>query len=385
MKTSTMAVIAVAAALLSVVAAPAAVACDKSQLDGDAPAHPGPRAQLSGSLTPAAVRAATRTVANWELDRARPCFGRTWTWGALYAGFMAAARALDDAHLRAAMLSMATKFQWRLRVPLPIADDQAVAQTYLELYLRAPAHQRIAPTQRALEALMAGAGPPIPAGQAPIPWWWCDALFMAPPVWARMYAATHDRRYLGYLDEHFWQTSDLLYDRHRHLYYRDITFLHKTDPRGHPIFWSRGEGWVMAGLARTLAYLPRSDPEYGRYRTQLQQMAAAVAALQDPKNGLWHSELLDARDYPQPEVSGSALITFALAWGVTHGVLARATYMPVIANAWRGLVGQIYADGRLGNIQPIGAAPAHYPPSSSYNFGVGAFLLAGAQIVDLVR
>lgn len=112
-------------------------------------------------------------------------------------------------------------------------------------------------------------------------------------------------------------------------------------------------------------------------------MAGAVAALQDPKGGLWHSDMLDPEDYPQPEVSGSALMTFALAWGVTHHILDRATYMPVIAKAWRGLVGQIYADGRLGNIQQIGAAAAHYAPSSSYNYGVGAFLLAGAQVVDL--
>ena len=76
-------------------------------------------------------------------------------------------------------------------------------------------------------------------------------------------------------------------------------------------------------------------------------------------------------------------MTFELAWGVNHGVLDRATYQPVIARAWRGLVGQIYADGRLGNIQQTGAAPAHYLPSSSYTYGVGAFLLAGAQVEQL--
>jgi rhamnogalacturonyl hydrolase YesR len=64
-------------------------------------------------------------------------------------------------------------------------------------------------------------------------------------------------------------------------------------------------------------------------------------------------------------------------------VLRDATYKPVIAKAWRGLVEQIYADGRLGNIQQTGAAPAHYLPSSSYNYGVGAFLLAGAQVEEL--
>lgn len=355
---------------------------DISRHFGSAPANPGPRAKLSGSLRPAAVRGAMSKVAKWELGQAQPYFDRIWTSSALYDGFLAASKALNDPRYHDAVLSMAEGFHWELRSPHPNADDQSVAQSYLELYLEHPAPERIEPAQTALAAVIGGAGPPIPHNQAQIPWWWCDALFMAPPVWVRMYAATRDRKYLDYLHEHFWQTSDLLYDTRRHLYFRDITFLRKTDSRGNPIFWSRGNGWVMGGIARTLDYLPESDPDYDRYVAQLRQMAAAVVPLQDA-NGLWHSNLLDAEDYPQPEVSGSSLITFALAWGVNHGVLDRATYMPVIAKAWRGLVGQIYADGRLGNIQQTGAAPAHYLPSSSYDYGVGAFLMAGAQVVDL--
>jgi rhamnogalacturonyl hydrolase YesR len=198
-----------------------------------------------------------------------------------------------------------------------------------------------------------------------------------------MTAATDDPKYLDYVDKHWRETSDLLYDPQRHLYYRDVTYLHKTGERGNPIFWSRGNGWVMGGLARTLEYLPKDRPSRSFYENQLREMATAVVPLQDPKSGLWHSDLLDASDYPQPETSGSALITFALAWGVNHGVLDDATYKPVIAKAWRGLVEQIFADGRLGNIQQTGAAPAHYLPSSSYNYGIGAFLLAGAQVAEL--
>ena len=112
-------------------------------------------------------------------------------------------------------------------------------------------------------------------------------------------------------------------------------------------------------------------------------MAAEVASIQDPKDGLWHADMLDGIDFPQPEVSGSAFITLALAWGVDHGVLDRTRYMPVIAKGWRGLVGEIYADGRLGNIQQTGAYPAHYLPTSSYNYGVGAFLAAGEQVAKL--
>lgn len=356
---------------------------DISRHFGSAPTNPGPRAKLSGSLNPSDVRAAMSKVANWQLKVAQPYFGRIWTWGVLYSGFMAASPALHDPRYRDAMEKMAEKFDWKLDSPHPDANGQSLAQTYLELYLEKPAPQKIAPTQAALNSVIKGYGPPIPPNQAQIPWWWCDALFMGPPAWTRMYAATHEKKYLNYLDKNFWETSDLLYDKHWHLYHRDITYIHKTDKRGKPIFWSRGEGWVMAGIARTLEYLPKSDPDYGRYEKQLRQMAAAVAKIQDPKDGMWHADMLDPQDFPQPETSGSSLITFALAWGVNNGVLNRAKYMPVIAKAWRGLVGQIYASGRLGNIQQTGAQPAHYLPSSSYTYGVGGFLMAGAQVVDL--
>ncbi len=324
-----------------------------------------------------------RKVADWELAWSQPYFDRIWTWSVLYSGFMATSSALDDAKYRDAMDAMAEKFQWQLRSQHPNADDQSVGQTYLDLYLLQPTPEKLAPTQAALDDLLAGGAARIPSEQAQIPWWWCDALFMAPPVWSRMYAATHETKYLDYLDKHWWETSKLLYDPQRHLYFRDITFLHKTDERGNPIFWSRGNGWVMAGIARTLDEMPADYPDRGKYEAQLREMAAAVVPLEDAHSGLWHADLLDPTDYPQPENSGSALMTFAMAWGVSHGVLDRATYLPVIAKAWRGLVGDIYADGRIGNIQQTGAAPAHYLPSSSYTYGVGAFLLAGAQVEEL--
>lgn len=356
---------------------------DISRHFGDAPANPGPKARLSGALKPADVRMAMRKVADWELGWSQTYFDRIWTWNVLYSGFMSASPALDDSKYRDAMQAMAEKFHWELRSEVPNADDQGLGQMYLELDLLAPSPERVASTQAALDRLLGGANAAIPENQAKIPWWWCDALFMAPPVWSRMYAVTHDRKYLDYIDQHWWETSDLLYDKQRHLYYRDVTFLHKTDEKGNPVFWSRGNGWVMGGIARVLDYLPEDDKDRGRYVQQLREMAAAVAALQDKRTGLWHSDLLDPEDYPQPEVSGSALMTFALAWGVNHGMLDRAKYLAVVAKAWRGLVAQVYADGRLGNIQQTGAAPAHYLPSSSYTYGVGGFLLAGAQVEQL--
>lgn len=357
---------------------------DTARHFGDAPQDPGPRAtNLSTSIKSQAVTRAMRKVGDWELERGQPYFDRIWTSSALYTGFMAAASALPEPRYRDAMLAMGEKYDWQLRSALPNADDQSVGQTYLELYMQQHDAQMRQPTQTALDALLNSPPIPVPRGQANIPWWWCDALFMAPPVWARMYAATRDAKYLRYLETNWWQTSTLLYDPSRHLYYRDATYLHKTGEDGKPVFWSRGNGWVMAGIARTYAYLPANDPNRAKLAAQLRAMAAAVAALQDPRNGLWHSNLLDAADYPLPEVSGSSLMTYALAWGIHEHLLSRKTYMPVVAKAWAGMVQQVYADGRLGCIQQTGAAPAHYLPSSSYDYGVGGFLLAGSAILSL--
>ena len=98
------------------------------------------------------------------------------------------------------------------------------------------------------------------------------------------------------------------------------------------------------------------------------------------KDGLWRPALLDADSYPLPEVSGSAFITYAMAYGVNEGILDRATYWPAVEKAWAGLLTHVYADGRLGSIQPVGAAPGAFTETTSYVYGVGAYLLAGSEI-----
>ncbi len=353
---------------------------DTARHFGDAPANPGPiTVDLSPSITPAAIDKATRKVADWELNRAQPYFDRIWTWSVLYSGFMAASESTGDPKYRDAMTTMSQTFDWSLRSRLPNADDQSVAQTYLELYLLdgKTDTRKIAPTRSDLDAVMKLNT--LKPGDPRLPWWWCDSLFMAPPVWARMYAATGDRSYIDYIDNQWKRTSDLLYDKDEHLYARDESYKSKREPNGQKVFWSRGEGWVMAGIARTLDYLPQDDPHRTFYVTQLQEMAARVAGLQG-SDGLWTSALLDRQNYPEPEISGSALMTYAMTWGVNEGVLDAKTYRPVIERAWQGMLQHVYADGRLGCIQQTGAEPAYYLPGSSYNYGVGAYLLAASEL-----
>jgi len=360
------------------------IATNEARHFGDAPDNPGPLAtDLSYSIKPKAVAKAMRKVADWQLERSQPYFDRIWTWSVLYSGFMAASDSLGDPKYRDAMMAMAQKFDWKLRSHLPNADDQSVGQTYLELYLLKKDPAMIKPTQEELEDILAAPRETAIPGKE-IAWWWCDALFMAPPVWSRMYAATGDRKYIDYLDEEWAKTSDRLYDTKEHLYFRDSTYLTRTEANGKKMFWSRGNGWVMGGIVRTLQYLPKDDPARAKYIEQLKEMAASVAAIQSP-DGLWRAGLLNPGDYDLPEISGSALITFALAAGVNNGWLDEKVYRPVIEKAWVGMLHHVYADGRLGCIQQTGAEPQPFKASSSYTYGVGGFLLAGSQIRKMHR
>jgi rhamnogalacturonyl hydrolase YesR len=370
----------------------AGIAKDASRQFGSDPDDPGPLAKdLSPTLTPTAVSAAIRKVADWQLAQTQPYFsvvdkarnldGRIWTFAVLYTGFMAAAQSLDEPKYRDAMEQMSKSYNWELRSKVPGGDDQVLGQTFLELYLLEKKPEQLDSTRTALDAVLAAPRVELGSGQR-IAWWWCDALFMAPPTWARMYAATGDRKYITYLDEEWAKTAQSLYDPEAHLYARDATFIGKSEKNGQKIFWSRGEGWVMGGLARTLEYLPKDDSARTKYETQLREMSAALAKIQGP-DGLWRSGLLDPASYDQPEISGSALIVYGMAWGVNNGVLDRATYQPIIAKAWAGILHHVYADGRLGDIQQTGAQPSTFKPSASYNYGVGGFLLAGSEVRKL--
>ena len=352
-----------------------AVAASHRQTVGDAPATALPLApDVSGKLTHRDVRHALRKVANWQLNRAQGDFDQDWTYAALYAGFMAVPDAAGGKQYREAMLRMGKKFDWQPGPRLAHADDQAIGQTYLDLYQRFHDPMMLGPIRTRMDAVMQ-----LPDDKDKPLWWWCDALFMAPPVLVKLARITGDRKYLDFMDREWWITSSLLYDPGAHLFYRDATFLGKHEANGNGLFWSRGNGWVMAGLARVMNEMPSDYPSRPKYIAQFQQMASEIASIQG-SDGLWRPGLLNPSAYPLPENSGSAFYVYALAWGVNNGILDRTRYLPVIEKGWAGLVSHIYEDGRLGCIQPIGAAPGDYTATSSYVFGTGAFLLAGSEV-----
>jgi unsaturated rhamnogalacturonyl hydrolase len=156
-----------------------------------------------------------------------------------------------------------------------MADDQVIGQTYLELYAIHKDQKMLDPMRARLDQELAR-----PDNLNRQVWWWCDALFMAPPVFAEMAKVTGDQKYLTYMDHEWNITSDLLYDRNKHLYSRDATYLNSHEKNGEKIFWARGDGWVMAGIVRVLQQLPADSPLRPKYVALLKDMAAASLAVQ---------------------------------------------------------------------------------------------------------
>jgi unsaturated rhamnogalacturonyl hydrolase len=348
---------------------------------GDSPDDPGPLAtDLSSAIKPKAISAAMKKVADWQLRVAEPKFNQQWTYAALYDGFLAASNTTGDAKYRDAMVRMAQRFDWQLQDKrFPHADDQALGQTYLDLYRADRQPVRLANTKAIMDRLIVR-----PDDPNKLLWWWCDALFMSPPVLLRTYAITHDRKYLDFMDHEWWLTSASLYDSQDHLYFRDARYLTQKQANGKKLFWSRGNGWVMAALANVLEFMPADYPSRPKYVEQFRQMAAKLAEIQSP-DGLWRSGLLDPDAYELPEVSGSAFVTYGIAYGINHHILDRAKYQPVVEKAWKGMLTHVYADGRLGSIQSIDGQPGKFKPSASYVYGVGGFLLAGSEMHRLAE
>jgi unsaturated rhamnogalacturonyl hydrolase len=348
---------------------------------GDAPDDPGPLATgLSAELKTKDIDAAMKKVADWQVKVAEPNFNRQWTFAALYDGLLAASKATGDQKYRDAVLHFSEKSEWMLlNNRFPHADDQAMGQSYLDLYFQDKQLVRMADTKATLDKLIVRQDDPNK-----LLWWWCDALFMSPPVLLRMYEITHDKKYLDYMDHEWWLTSDSLYNKDYHLYFRDNRYFTQKQANGKPIFWSRGNGWVMGALVNVLQIMPKDYPSRPKYVSQFKEMAAEIASIQSA-DGLWRTGLLDPDAYDLPEVSGSAFFTFGIAYGINEKILDRKTYLPVVEKSWKGMLGHVYADGRLGSIQPIDAQPGKFKPSASYVYGVGGFLLAGSEVHRLAQ
>jgi rhamnogalacturonyl hydrolase YesR len=265
-----------------------------------------------------------------------------------------------------------------------------VAQNWIWAYGRKHDPRMIADIRQRFDAIIAAHPPdslmmvPAPGGQGGCfrRWCWCDALFMGPPGWVALSQATGDPRYLAYADKEYRATTSLLLDGDQTLYYRDSSYFGKVGAQGEKIFWSRGNGWVYASLARILTALPANSPSRAYYQDLFVKMSRRVVTLQKA-DGSWAPSLLDPRANTPPETSGTGFFTYGLAWGVHAGLLKDPSYRRAAERGWSLLIKAVQLDGKLGWVQQVGSQPDAVGPDDTQPFGVGAFLLAGAAMYDL--
>jgi len=257
-------------------------------------------------------------------------------------------------------------------------DWQTCFQTYLDMYEMNPDPYKIA---RAKEVMSREAN--MCANDF---WWWSDALYMVMPVMTKLYKATGETKYLDKLYANFKYADELMFDKEEHLYYRDGRYVypaHKTAD-GKKDFWARGDGWVLAGLAKVLTDMPHTYVHRHFFEERYTQLAEAVAKCQQ-KDGYWTRSLLDAKQAEGPETSGTALFTYGLLWGINNGILNREYYEPIVNKAWNYLSKTaLQADGSVGYVQPIGEKAIKgqkLTANNVTNFGTGAFLLAACERV----
>ena len=336
-------------------------------------------------LTPVDVLSVMERVADWQLAHPSVHSSTEWTQSAGDVGMMALSGISGNPKYRDALLAIGEANGWKPGPRMYHADDLAIGQAYAGLYSLYRDPKMIAPVRARLDAILSAQSQVQsldfrqPYDQVTQLWSWCDSLFMAPPVWMQLFAATGDERYLDFAVKNWWRTTDYLYDPVEHLYFRDSTYFDRREANGKKVFWSRGNGWVMAALVRMLQLLPANHPSRARFQQLFQEMAEKILTAQQP-DGLWHSSLLDPQSYPLKEASGSGFYAYALAWGVNQGLLDGAKFKPAVRRAWTALADCVDAEGKLTHVQPIGADPKTFADDSTEVYGVGAFLLAGSEL-----
>lgn len=344
---------------------------------------------VSEAWDPATLAANGAKVADYALAHPTRANHRDWTYGTFYAGLTAFALAHPERPYLDILRQEGTNNAWRLDGGRPFyAETHGIGQTWLELARVDDDPAAAAPTRAVFDYILenrsrAPVVQRLPNGSfSPnlLRWAWSDALFMSPPVWAKLAALTGEARYRDFLIGEYRASAARLYDREAGLFYRDYAARAKRSAHGAPVFWGRGNGWVLGGLPLVLRELPPDLRARPFFLDLFRGMSEKVKALQRA-DGAWSPNLLDGRDPDLPEMSATALFCFALAWGVNDGLLDEAEYLPCVRRAWGALCRAVAEEGTLGWVQQAAVGPsANFGAASTALYAVGGYLLAATEI-----
>ena len=163
---------------------------------------------------------------------------------------------------------------------------------------------------------------------------WIDDMYMITIIQMHAYRATGDMKYVERAAKEMAMYLDEL-QRSNGLFY------HAPDV---PYFWGRGNGWMAAGMAEVLRFLPESSPYYSRIIQGFQSMMASLKNYQT-EEGMWR-QLIDKPDC-WIETSGSAMFAYAFIMGVKYGWLPVKEYGEAARRAWLAMITYINSDAKV--------------------------------------
>jgi unsaturated rhamnogalacturonyl hydrolase len=323
-------------------------------------------------------------------DRARP--SNIWTRSVYYEGLMALYSINPDTSYLNYALRWGKAHKWGLRdgITTRNADNQCCGQTYIDLYLLDRyKEERINDIRSCIDSML--------VTDKIDDWSWIDALQMAMPVFARLGKVYMNDSYYDRMNEMYEYTKTKLgknglYNPVDHLWWRDTTFIPPyKEPNGENCYWARGNGWVVAALARSVDFISGNSSYKRSYQKTLKEMLEAIVPLQRA-DGFWNVSLKDSSHFGGKETTGTALFVYGMAWGINNGVLSKKEYLPVITKAWKALVTEsLHPNGFLGYVQGTGKEPKDGQPvgydiaPNFEDYGLGCFLLAGTEVYKLAK
>jgi unsaturated rhamnogalacturonyl hydrolase len=330
------------------------------------------------------ILALMRKVNAWQV--ANPVMlpdDRNWQRATWYTGVMAAWKATGDRRFLDQSLAWGRRHQWQVGTEACGANRLFCVETWLDLYFLKKDRAMIEPAIRWLKT-------PAPNSPTGAKRWYLeadysyvDALYGASAL-AGLAKATGDGDYAEIMRAFFDDITGELFDKESGLYYRDHRYIGRRTENGRKIFWSRGNGWVFAGIARMLDYLPANDPRRPEYLGIFRRMAAELVRRQGA-DGLWRPNLDDADHIAVPETSGTGFFCFGLAWGIRNGILDRPAYLPAVLRAWSGLCRNVSSEGKVLWGQQVDGQPNPVKQESTHEYVTGTFLLAGSEAYRLSK
>lgn len=340
---------------------------------------------FSSEWSKEAVSEVADTVFTWQMEaykKDRNSCTQSWVSGVLYNGLFDWAETTGKKEYFDFMRRIFSRYYWQVNNRMYHGDDICVGQAYLDMYAKYKKDEMLLPTQARVDWIIAN--PPadnidITKGKSDR-WWWCDALYMAPPVYMRLYALTGDKKYLKFSHKEYLATYNHLYDKDEHLFFRDGRYLDTKDDHGTKVFWSRGNGWVIGGLVEILKYLPEKDKKYRMFYEQLYcEMMEKIATLQS-KDGYWRTNLLNKDIYPMPETSGTGLFVYAMIYGINEGILPAEKYLPIVKKGWKAMVEAIDTEGKVGWTQMVAEKPGKVEKKSTRGYSAGSLLMIASEL-----